>query len=77
MSDCGCEKAKKSLEEYLHNELCIEETAEIREHLTNCSDCDSEAHIGQRLTEAVKRACRENAPEDLRERVLAELRARR
>ena len=38
MGDCGCEKAKKDLEEYLHNELCSEEAADIREHMQNCPD---------------------------------------
>jgi hypothetical protein len=29
MTDCGCEKAKAELEEYLHNELCGEDAADI------------------------------------------------
>lgn len=74
MADCGCEKAKKDLEEYLHNELCSEEAADIREHMENCSECSSEHQVGVVLTEAVKRACEETAPEDLKIEVLAKLR---
>jgi anti-sigma factor (TIGR02949 family) len=74
MSDCGCEKAKKDLEEYLHNELCSEEAADIREHMDNCADCADEHRVGVVLTEAVKRACEETAPEELRNLVLNQLR---
>lgn len=70
-----CEKARRELEEYLHNELCAEDTADIREHMASCPDCESEHHVGVVLIEAVQRACRETAPEDLRTQVLARLRA--
>jgi len=36
MTDCGCTKAKAELEEYLHDELCREDAADIREHMANC-----------------------------------------
>ena len=75
MTDCGCEKAKKALEEYLHNELCGTEAADIREHMANCVDCSDELRVGQVLTEAVQRACDETAPEDLRNEVLLKLRS--
>ena len=69
MGDCGCEKAKKDLEEYLHNELCSEEAADIRAHMEKCVDCSDEHRVGVVLTEAVKRACDEKAPNELRHRV--------
>jgi anti-sigma factor (TIGR02949 family) len=75
MTDCGCEKAKQDLEEYLHHELRSEDAADIREHLENCADCTGEHQIGRVLTEAVQRACRETAPEDLRVQVLIKIRA--
>jgi anti-sigma factor (TIGR02949 family) len=74
MTDCGCEKAKAELEEYLHNELRGEDAADIADHMKNCVDCSSEAEIGKVLTIAVQRACRETAPEDLRTQVLLKLR---
>lgn len=74
MTDCGCDKAKAELEEYLHNELLSEDAADIAEHLENCIDCDSELHVGRVLTETVRRACKESAPEDLRDQVLANIR---
>jgi anti-sigma factor (TIGR02949 family) len=75
MGDCGCDKAKKDLEEYLHNELCSEEAADIRAHMENCTDCTDELRVGVVLTEAVKRACEETAPADLKAEVLLRLRS--
>jgi len=74
MTDCGCEKAKQDLEEYLHNELKGSDADDIREHLAWCTECADEHHVGRVLTEAVQRACRETAPEELREQVLSRLR---
>ncbi|MET0590323.1 MAG: zf-HC2 domain-containing protein [Naasia sp.] len=75
MSDCGCEKAKAELEEYLHNELRGADAADIREHMENCADCSGEHKVGLVLTEAVKRACADTAPEELKVQVMARLRA--
>ena len=76
MTDCGCEKAKRDLEEYLHHELEKHEYADISEHLANCADCSDEVHLGRVLTEAVKRACQDTAPEELRLQVVSTLRLR-
>lgn len=75
MSDCGCEKARRDLEEYLRNEVCSTEHTEIREHLENCQACKDEMLVAKTLTEVVARACKESAPEELRDLVLAKLRA--
>jgi len=74
MTDCGCDKAKKDLEEYLHHELAGADAADIREHLGNCVNCSGELQVGQVLTEAVQRACKETAPADLRAQVLLRIR---
>ena len=74
MSDCGCEKARQDLEEYLRNEVCKTEHAEIREHLENCPSCQGEALVATTLTDVIARACKETAPETLRDQVLTRLR---
>ncbi len=74
MTDCGCDKAKQDLEEYLRNELHSGEASDIAEHIQNCTDCDGERRVGIVLTLAVQRACKETAPEVLRDQVLARLR---
>ena len=74
MTDCGCEKARAELEEYLHNELRCDDAADIREHVANCADCQAELRVGVAITEVVQRACKEIAPEALRVQVLTKLR---
>ncbi|MFV0319272.1 MAG: zf-HC2 domain-containing protein [Microbacterium sp.] len=74
MSDCGCEKARKDLEEYLRREICSTEHSDIREHLDNCPECRDEALVASTLTEVVARACKETAPAELRTQVLVQLR---
>jgi len=66
MTDCGCEKAKAELEEYLHRELSDADFEDITEHLANCEDCSQEHLVALTLTERVRRACQEQAPQDLR-----------
>jgi len=75
MTDCGCDKAQAELEEYLRNEICRTDAAEIRAHLETCEGCQSELHIGIVLTQTVQRACKETAPDELRDQLLARLRA--
>ncbi|WP_395243691.1 zf-HC2 domain-containing protein [Agromyces sp. MMS24-K17] len=74
MTDCGCEKARAELEEYLRNELCREDAADVREHVDGCVDCSGELRVAVTITEVVQRACRESAPEELRSVVLARIR---
>jgi len=74
MTDCGCDKAKAELEEYLHHELTKADAADIAEHMAGCVDCETEHRVGLVLTQAVQRACKETAPEDLRAQVLLKLR---
>ncbi|WP_066040213.1 zf-HC2 domain-containing protein [Herbiconiux solani] len=75
MTDCGCDKARAELEEYFRNEICRTDAAEIRAHLETCEGCQSELHIGIVLTQTVQRACKETAPDELRDQLLARLRA--
>ena len=75
MSDCGCDKARRDLEEYLRDEVCKTEHRDIREHLEKCPSCQGEALVARTLTEVVARACKETAPEELRDQVLTRLRA--
>jgi anti-sigma factor (TIGR02949 family) len=73
MTDCGCDKAKAELEEYLHRELSDQDFVDVTEHLATCADCSDEHLIGLTLTAKVQKACRERAPEGLRAAVLSGL----
>jgi anti-sigma factor (TIGR02949 family) len=73
MTDCGCDKAKAELEEYLHREVSDADFVDITEHLGMCTNCSDEHLIGLTLTERVRSACQEKAPDDLRAAVLGRL----
>jgi anti-sigma factor (TIGR02949 family) len=73
MADCGCDKAKAQLEEFLHGELTATDHNDIAEHVGNCPPCEEEKTIGEILTKKVKQACCERAPEELTARILSEL----
>ena len=73
MTDCGCEKAKAELEEYLHRELSDKDFQDISDHLANCEDCTGEHIVGVTLTLKMQKACQEKAPDELRASILAKL----
>jgi anti-sigma factor (TIGR02949 family) len=75
MTDCGCDKAKAELEEYLHRELSEQDFVDISDHLATCADCSDEHLIGLTLTAKVRKACQETAPADLRDAVRTRLEA--
>jgi anti-sigma factor (TIGR02949 family) len=73
MTDCGCDKARAELEEYLHREVSPQDHADITEHLASCTDCSEEHVVALTLMLKVRRACNETAPEELRVSVRAML----
>jgi anti-sigma factor (TIGR02949 family) len=73
MTDCGCDKAKAELEEYLHRELSDQDFRDVTEHLENCEDCTNEHTVGLTLTQKMQAACQEKAPDELRAAILAKL----
>lgn len=74
MLDCG--KALSQLFDMLDGELTPEREQRLREHITSCPHCFSEADFEQRFLEALRKARREGAcPDALRDRVLGALRA--
>ncbi|HWH25278.1 MAG TPA: alpha-ketoglutarate decarboxylase [Pseudolysinimonas sp.] len=73
MTDCGCDKAKAELEEYLHRELSDQDFADVTDHLQNCTDCSHEHTVGLTLMQRLRTACKEQAPDTLRADILAHL----
>lgn len=73
MTDCGCDKAKAELEEYLHRELNEQDFQDVTDHLDNCEDCTEEHVVGLTLTLKMQKACKETAPDELRAAILAKL----
>ena len=62
MTDCGCDKAKAELEEYLHRELSDQDFRDVTEHL-----------VGITMTAKMQKACQEKAPDELRSAILSQL----
>jgi mycothiol system anti-sigma-R factor len=71
MSGKSCEEALDRLYEYIDNELPPEELRRVAEHLENCTNCDAERRVNERIKELVAGCPKEEAPDDLRARVLA------
>jgi len=70
-----CQETKRHVHEYLHNELSEDEIKEITAHLANCDSCESDYDLEQYVNGAIKGACSEVPPQELAERVLANIRA--
>jgi mycothiol system anti-sigma-R factor len=66
MTDCGCDEARARMEDYLHGELTPDTVGDVEEHLSVCPPCDEEKKVGETLTNKVKSACCETAPESLK-----------
>ena len=66
MADCGCEETRNKLEDYLHGELPQGACADLEDHFQGCTPCCDERDVGNLLTEKVKSACCEIAPEELK-----------
>ncbi|MFT4233972.1 MAG: zf-HC2 domain-containing protein [Microbacterium sp.] len=77
MTDCGCDRARRDLEAYLRGEIasCATADNEIRAHIAGCPSCQEEVLLERTLTEAIRRACSESAPPEVREIILAQVRA--
>lgn len=74
MLDCG--KAMSQLFDLLDGELTPEREQRLREHITDCPHCFTEADFEKRFLEAVRKARRDGAcPGALRDRVMGALRA--
>lgn len=73
MADCGCDKALVVMEDYIHGETDEHTGNDVAEHLACCPPCEGELRAGQQLTQAVKRACCEQAPAELKTHIVQTL----
>jgi mycothiol system anti-sigma-R factor len=71
MSGKSCEEALDRLFEFIDNELPPEELRRVGAHLKECSGCDAERKVNERIKEIVAGCPKEEAPDELRSRVLA------
>ena len=71
-----CERVRRQLDAYLSNELLVETTSEVLQHLESCEACSRELGSRQRVREALQKAATSQLPPDhLREAIHRRLRS--
>lgn len=74
----NCSEVLADVWAFLDDELDPERRALVRKHLEECSPCLDEAGIDRKLKELLARKCGgDHAPDDLRERIAAQLKSLR
>jgi mycothiol system anti-sigma-R factor len=71
--DCGCESARERLDILIDRELSEIECADVRAHCETCESCQQEVAVMETLTEKLRVACAEPAPDHLRIAILNSL----
>ena len=74
MTNFDCQETKRHVHEYLHNELNDSEIEDITAHLANCDSCETDYDMENLINGSIKEACDEVPPEELAQRVMAEIR---
>ncbi|MBW8826097.1 MAG: mycothiol system anti-sigma-R factor [Acidobacteria bacterium] len=68
-----CTESVRELYTFLDGELTVERRVAIRAHLEGCSDCYGAYDFEAELRQVVSSSCKEEVPEQLRNRVAAAL----
>ncbi len=71
--ECRCEEALEHLQEYIDCEMSEVDTVRLRQHIAECTTCQVEVGVEQRLRFLLRRSCVEQAPAELRARVLTQI----
>ena len=70
---CSCSEAREHLERFLDHECDGDLTARLAEHVATCEHCSRIADAETHLREILRSRCAEQAPPELRARVLGRL----
>ena len=70
---CSCSEARAHLERFLDHECDGDLTARLAEHVATCEHCSRIADAETHLREILRSRCVEQAPPELRARVLGRL----
>ncbi|GAA2243885.1 hypothetical protein GCM10010401_16240 [Rarobacter faecitabidus] len=71
---CGCDEAYEHLLEYLDSALAPDSAERIRAHLAECDECSSDVSTSDLVRRLLRRCCVEQAPEQLRVKIVDRLR---
>ena len=74
MKDESCADFLDRIVYLLDNELDAGEIREVRVHLDECAPCLERYDVQRTIKTIVARSCSESAPDDLRQRVIVQLR---
>jgi mycothiol system anti-sigma-R factor len=74
MKDESCADFLDRIVYLLDNELDGGEIREVRQHLDECGPCLERYDVQRTIKTIVARSCSESAPDDLRQRVIVQLR---
>ena len=75
--DCSCAEARAHLEAFLDRECTADLTERLARHVDTCPHCSQVADAERHLREILRSRCAEQAPPELRARVLGRLSALR
>lgn len=75
--DCSCAEARAHLEAFLDHECTADLAERLAQHVAACSHCSRLADAETHLREILRSRCAEQAPPELRARVLGRLSALR
>ena len=70
---CSCSEAREHLERFLDHECDVDLTARLAEHVATCEHCSRIADAETHVRESLRSRCAEQAPPELRARVLRRL----
>ena len=74
MNDESCADFLDRIVYLLDNELDATEIREVKHHLEECAPCLERYDVQRTIKTIVARSCHEAAPDDLRQRVIVQLR---
>lgn len=77
MSGSECEEALDRLFEFIDDELPDDELRRIGAHLKTCPPCEAEHRIKEKIKNLTSQGGGEQAPDQLRERILSSIRSAR
>ncbi len=72
-NDCGCEHVYEHLFVYLDSEMTAADSERVRSHIASCNPCLAELSAEEMVRRMLRRSCVEQAPQHLRDKVLARL----
>lgn len=68
-----CALALQRLYDYLDSEMTPSDVERIKAHVESCGTCFKEYDLEEHLKTLIKRSCCEKAPDDLRLRIMAQI----